>query len=525
MGPSLGLDSIVLHLALPPPRSLGFKPARVKNREIGVSSHDVRPEIEITDSSVCAKQCPSSDGSIARQITARISKAAAAAPLHVATSSPGIAGGSERANLRSAAVPTRKRGKCMTRRSGQNPSVRVGKRADGSKYFFFQYWIDVPGEEKCQRKTEVVGLVGQMTKSEANRRKVDFLQKLELNSSEYRIPSSQTFASAVKYYREKFAPIMLRASTFDVADGQIRKHLEADWKDVPIEHITIDAVNEWAWKKRQQGLSWVTIKNILRTMQRVLSCYSKKAPPFSQKELAIPERDKLRMKIESRQAVSFSWTDANRVADAIRKLDGLDEGRKNRYAMVFILAAATGLRCSELFALRMNDVDCKAGTIRVDESADQRTNTIGDCKNVAAYRTVFLGDPEGREAVRELKTFIGDRINNPNELVFHSKYDSPLRETTVLHEALHPALKVLGLPQAGMHAFRHGCNRRWELAGMNPAVLRQQMGHSSAAMTARYSGEIPLAQVQAAFSALNGNKIVVLENTENLENEAVAVSR
>jgi hypothetical protein len=44
-------------------------------------------------------------------------------------------------------------------------------------------------------------------------------------------------------------------------------------------------------------------------------------------------------------------------------------------------------------------------------------------------------------------------------------------------------------------------------------------------MTARYSGEIPMVQVQAAFSALNGNKIVVLENTENLENEAVAVSR
>jgi hypothetical protein len=28
--------------------------------------------------------------------------------------------------------------------------------------------------------------------------------------------------------------------------------------------------------------------------------------------------------------------------------------------------------------------------------------------------------------------------------------------------------------------------------------------------------------VQAAFSALNGNKIVVLENTDNLENGAVA---
>jgi hypothetical protein len=41
------------------------------------------------------------------------------------------------------------------------------------------------------------------------------------------------------------------------------------------------------------------------------------------------------------------------------------------------------------------------------------------------------------------------------------------------------------------------------------------MGHSTAAMTARYTGEIPLAQVRAAFSIGNGNKIDVLENMEN----------
>jgi hypothetical protein len=40
-------------------------------------------------------------------------------------------------------------------------------------------------------------------------------------------------------------------------------------------------------------------------------------------------------------------------------------------------------------------------------------------------------------------------------------------------------------------------------------------GHSTAAMTARYTGEIPLAQVRAAFSIGNGNKIDVLENVEN----------
>ena len=44
--------------------------------------------------------------------------------------------------------------------------------------------------------------------------------------------------------------------------------------------------------------------------------------------------------------------------------------------------------------------------------------------------------------------------------------------------------------------------------GHNP-VLRQQMGHSSAVMTARCTGEIPLEQVRAAFSNME------LENMEN----------
>jgi len=57
-------------------------------------------------------------------------------------------------------VPARTRGKCMTRRTGQNPKVRIGKRATEQKYFFFQYWVDVPGKEERERRTEVVGLVG-----------------------------------------------------------------------------------------------------------------------------------------------------------------------------------------------------------------------------------------------------------------------------------------------------------------------------------------------------------------------------
>jgi integrase len=416
----------------------------------------------------------------------------------------------------------------MSRRSGQNPKVRVGKRADGTKYFFFQYWVDSPGREERQRRTEIVGLVGKITKSEAERKKLEFISNLKLNSNEYKIPSTRTFADAVKFYREVFAPRMLRASTFYIADGHLKQHLEADWNETPIEHIDIDAVNDWIWKKRQKDLSWVAIKNILRTMQRVLSCFSKdKKPPFSQQGLAIPEKDKLRMKIESRETISISWQESCQIAEAVSRLERLDAPRRDQYSVLFLLAAGTGIRCGELFALRIDDLDFEANTIRIDESLDQLSHTIGPCKNAAAYRTLVLGDEAGREAMRELKRFVGSRSANPRELVFHSRNKTALRETNVLHDGLHPVLKAIGLPRAGMHAFRHGCNRRWELSGVNPAVIRQQMGHTSATMTAFCTGEIPIAQVRAAFSNAhsnafsntNGTRIVVLEN---MENEAVA---
>lgn len=274
----------------------------------------------------------------------------------------------------------------MSRRKGQNPEVRVGKRADGSKYYFFQYWMDVPGREERKRITIVLGPTNHMTRSEAERKKLDFISNLKLNSDDYQIPSPATFAVAVMHYREVFAPRMLRDSTFSVADGRIKNHLEADWGAVPIERITIDSVNEWAWKKRKAGHSWVTIKDALRTMQAVLSSFSKdKKPPFSQKGLNIPKRDKLQMQIESRQKVSFSWASAERIAKYVQTMNGLGETRREQYSTLFLLAAASGLRASELLALRVNDVDFDASTVRVEESSDQRSGgRIGECKNVAA---------------------------------------------------------------------------------------------------------------------------------------------
>lgn len=399
----------------------------------------------------------------------------------------------------------------MSRRKGQNPKLRKKMRADGTQVYFFQYWIDLPGVEERKRMTEVIGPVSQLGKNEAERRKLDFIQKLELNSSSYQIPSSHTFKDAAKYYREKFGPAEHRESTRSVWEGRLKNHLEPDWKDVPLDLITFAAVKEWAAKKHNQGLSWSTVKDSLRTMQRVISAYSKdQKVPFSQRGL-VPEKDKLHMKVQSRKKVSFSWEQAVKIAEHIRVMDGLGESRKEQYATLILLGAASGLRCSELLGLRVNDIDFDAHTICVDEASDQRTSgKVGLCKNDRAYRTVLLADKEGKQAMDTLMRFLGNAPDT-QALVFRSKRGGPLLQTTILGQGLHPALEALGMPKAGFHAFRRGCNRRWELAGVNAAVIRQQMGHSSAAMTVHYTGDIPLQDVAQAFSRLSSKELEIME--------------
>jgi integrase len=389
----------------------------------------------------------------------------------------------------------------MSRRKGQNPKLRIGTRNNGSQYFYFQYWLDVPGEDGRKRRREIIGPVksktGGLTKTEAEAKKMKFLA--DLNNRFLALPSSKIFADAVKHYREVFAPRMLRDSTFSTADGHLKNHLEPDWKDVLIDHITIDTINDWAWKKKREGLSWVTVKNVLRTMQRVLSASSKsKTVPFSQDGLAIPERDKLQMKINSRRHVSYSWEQSLRIVEQVQQLETLGEARQEQYSTLFLLAAASGLRIGELLALSSDDIDFDGSTIRVDESVD-RLGQIGPCKNVSAYRTVVLADMEGQHTMQKLRQFI-----KQDGLIFRSKRGGPLVENSILVQGLHPALKKLGLPKAGMHAFRRGCNRRWELARISAAVIRQQMGHASASMTAHYTGEIPV-EVVKNFLQMDSN--------------------
>ena len=180
-----------------------------------------------------------------------------------------------------------------------------------------------------------------------------------------------------------------------------------------------------------------------------------------------------------------------------------------------MLASASGLRISELLALRVNDFDFSKSTLRVDESSDQKSGgKIGPCKNAAAYRTVYMLDREGKRAMAKAKEFIPLNAK-PIDLIFRSRRQGPLTEQTILVQGLYPALDRLGIERDGFHALRYGCNTRWQLAGLAPVVIRQQMGHSSSDMTDHYTSTLSPEQVQAAFESSLAVKLMFWKMMEN----------
>jgi hypothetical protein len=71
--------------------------------------------------------------------------------------------------------------------------------------------------------------------------------------------------------------------------------------------------------------------------------------------------------------------------------------------------------------------------------------------------------------------------------LFEARNGSPISGNNVLKRVLHPLLKRLGIPRAGLHAFRHSRVTMLRKRGTPEDLQKQWIGHSSLRTTDRYS--------------------------------------
>ena len=90
----------------------------------------------------------------------------------------------------------------------------------------------------------------------------------------------------------------------------------------------------------------------------------------------------------------------------------------------------------------------------------------------------------------------GERWNERG-IVFTNKYGSFLRPDTVL-DTFHQLLKDAGLPPMRFHDLRHSAATILFVAGVNPKVIQELLGHSKISMTLEiYSHVLPSMQQEA----------------------------
>jgi integrase len=63
--------------------------------------------------------------------------------------------------------------------------------------------------------------------------------------------------------------------------------------------------------------------------------------------------------------------------------------------------------------------------------------------------------------------------------VFEARNGSPISGNNILQRVLHPPLKRLGIPKAGLHAFRHSRVTMLRKNGTPEDLQKQWIGHSS----------------------------------------------
>jgi integrase len=146
------------------------------------------------------------------------------------------------------------------------------------------------------------------------------------------------------------------------------------------------------------------------------------------------------------------------------------------------LLIATGLRRSELLALRWSDFDADAGTIAVTGKLVRQRRIgltrIDETKTAAGRRTIPL--PSFAVAIlndRRRRPFVGQQ-----QVIFASS-SGTLRDPENFNSAWRAVRDDLGMPDVTSHSFRKTVATLIDDAGLSARIGADHLGHAKVSMT------------------------------------------
>ena len=191
---------------------------------------------------------------------------------------------------------------------------------------------------------------------------------------------------------------------------------------------------------------------------------------------------------------TFTQTELTRLGKKPRlRSDNFVEYRT--WVMIQYLSA-TGNRIGSVLALNVNDIDFENGTIRINLTKNNEPKLM---PLIYELRKVLL------DYIMKCRTD-DDRSILYNEPLF-SNQDGVRLSYTGARDAFKDYFEARDVEWCGFHKFRHSYAANWIRDGGNPFMLKEQLGHSSLAMTNRYANIYVMATKKEAEEHSLTNKL------------------
>jgi integrase len=320
-----------------------------------------------------------------------------------------------------------------------------------------------------------------------------------IDKGTYIAPNKETVAAFLDRFLKDYASANLSPRTAEGYESIITQHLKPKLGHIPLTALKPADIQKYygnllanGRRNGKGGLNPLTVRHHHMCLHRALGIAVKWGLLYRNPADAIDPPP-------SRRADMHTMNEAG-----VQKM--LDVVRGTEYYAVFYLAIFTGMRRSELLALRWSDVDLLMGQVSVNRSMHQlrdRSIIFREPKTAKGRRTIALTPT----TIQVLKAHLENQIDNQKvhggaisdaDMVFSHSDKSPLLPNSIT-QAWRFFAKRAGLTGIRLHDARHTHASLMLKQGIHPKIVQERLGHATIATTLDiYSHVAPGLQEAAA---------------------------
>jgi integrase len=352
-----------------------------------------------------------------------------------------------RAIVSTATPASRKRGKSLSRRTGQDGHIEKSGR-----WFVVRFWKDIAGQEKRVHVRERICPIsgtGCLSKTERKRKARQIIQASGADSAEYFAavvrpnPTGVTFREQSKIWLEqsqnrKRNPI---GESYAVTiQGALDKWILPVIEDLPLGNVDNLTLKPLVDKMSAAGLSARTVNKYVEFVQQIVaSLKGANGEPVNKR---VWDAETMDLPVVEHSQQKRPSLKAAPISKFIQESSGQEQA-------LYVLLAATGMRVSEALALETKHFVNDERTILVEQQVEKDSpRIVQHLKTNAAKREIDL-HPDIAEYLRKYMT-------GKTGLLFHTTNGTPHLYGSLQKRWLTPRLITMGLDEKGMgwHAFK-----------------------------------------------------------------------